>query len=514
MKKFKLFFKRPPIVYIGIMAVVAVLIFAMCKKEQILGNQTTAPVPPNQAVASRCGSCGNVSMWNDMLSFPDMDMFVAVYDELEEASANADDPYPDTDDNLDNEPFIDDDIVLQEFEQSLGFNSLRAIWLLIEHAALEEGNDPENLPEAPFTDDVLMAMLNGQHLVRIGDQIYWFQNEDVIYLISVESYGQIDEIINSGKPLEYSGVEVLNGVEGTRGACNADFYFQSPGSALTYQFIYSGSPTAGVQYKWSFGDGSTSTDANPTHTYASQGPYTVCLTIVTDSCTDQKCVNLQVGALCFPLFTMSETGVKCETQFIDRSFTLGGNITSWEWQFSGGTPATFTGQFPPPVTFVCNGEREISLKITTSSGCTQTISRSVKITSCECCKKKDKVKGNKTYNNGKNQIFWKQKQNHFPRRVVKAKMIHYKKKNNGKWKKSRAELFVELKGKVYGVSESSCSCEIPIPIEAERSKTARKCKARKVVGEKYDGKLDDKWEAYFTANGILVHSSTLPKGCD
>ncbi len=39
--------------------------------------------------------------------------------------------------------------------------------------------------------------------------------------------------------------------------------------------------TNASRYKWDFGDGITSTDANPTHTYATAGTYTVKLMAMT-----------------------------------------------------------------------------------------------------------------------------------------------------------------------------------------------------------------------------------------
>jgi PKD repeat protein len=43
---------------------------------------------------------------------------------------------------------------------------------------------------------------------------------------------------------------------------------------------------------WDFGDGQTSTDQNPTHTYLSDGTFVACLT-VSDSCeTDMTCMNM------------------------------------------------------------------------------------------------------------------------------------------------------------------------------------------------------------------------------
>ena len=53
--------------------------------------------------------------------------------------------------------------------------------------------------------------------------------------------------------------------------------------------------TNGSTYFWDFGDGNTSTDQNPTHTYASQANYTVCLTTTSSSgCTDSTCQTISV----------------------------------------------------------------------------------------------------------------------------------------------------------------------------------------------------------------------------
>ena len=54
-----------------------------------------------------------------------------------------------------------------------------------------------------------------------------------------------------------------------------------------------------MTYNWNFGDGGTSTSANPSHTYATGGTYNVCL-IVTgiDSgsvCYDTICHSITVG---------------------------------------------------------------------------------------------------------------------------------------------------------------------------------------------------------------------------
>jgi PKD repeat protein len=53
--------------------------------------------------------------------------------------------------------------------------------------------------------------------------------------------------------------------------------------------------TGNYQFVWDFGDGSTSTEAFPTHVYSASGPYTICLTITDDAgCTSTYCEEVEV----------------------------------------------------------------------------------------------------------------------------------------------------------------------------------------------------------------------------
>lgn len=48
-------------------------------------------------------------------------------------------------------------------------------------------------------------------------------------------------------------------------------------------------------YLWSFGDGTSSTDAYPTHTYSGNGPYDICLTIADNNgCTSTHCDSISI----------------------------------------------------------------------------------------------------------------------------------------------------------------------------------------------------------------------------
>lgn len=66
------------------------------------------------------------------------------------------------------------------------------------------------------------------------------------------------------------------------GPTSASFNYTTTG--LTYSFI--NTSVNGVSYEWDFGDGSTSTQTNPIHTYTTDGNYAVCL-VATGVCNNQ-----------------------------------------------------------------------------------------------------------------------------------------------------------------------------------------------------------------------------------
>jgi PKD repeat protein len=79
--------------------------------------------------------------------------------------------------------------------------------------------------------------------------------------------------------------------------CNANFRAKADSIANGVKFSTSrrsnSSSGSNTTYAWDFGDGTTSTLANPTHTYAVAGKYYVCLTITKTTpggtCTDTHC---------------------------------------------------------------------------------------------------------------------------------------------------------------------------------------------------------------------------------
>lgn len=82
---------------------------------------------------------------------------------------------------------------------------------------------------------------------------------------------------------------------GPGGDCQADFYYttDSTGGYSSVVNFFDLSTPGGMIYTWywEFGDGTTSTEQNPVHTFNATGEYNVCLTITTDSiyCTSTYC---------------------------------------------------------------------------------------------------------------------------------------------------------------------------------------------------------------------------------
>lgn len=69
----------------------------------------------------------------------------------------------------------------------------------------------------------------------------------------------------------------------------ANFAYAASGTAIN--FSYTGS-TDYTSISWDFGDGTTATTANPTHTFSDTGSHTVCVTVVNDCGSNVYCVEV------------------------------------------------------------------------------------------------------------------------------------------------------------------------------------------------------------------------------
>jgi PKD repeat protein len=136
-----------------------------------------------------------------------------------------------------------------------------------------------------------------------------------------------------------------------------------------------------VSWYWEFGDGDTSTDENPSHSYDA-GTYTVSLT-VTDShgCSDTESKENYITSNEGPTadFTADPTSgdAPLMVQFTDLS-TAGDNpIVSWYWEFGDGDTSTAEN---PSHTYNSVGTYTVTLTVTDEHGCTDDATGSITVT--------------------------------------------------------------------------------------------------------------------------------------
>ncbi|MGV2436464.1 MAG UNVERIFIED_CONTAM: PKD domain-containing protein [Anaerolineae bacterium] len=129
-------------------------------------------------------------------------------------------------------------------------------------------------------------------------------------------------------------------------------------------------------YRWNFGDGSTSTEINPKHTFANPGLYTVVLEVVGQSGTTNVSRQIAVQSPAAPVAGFTQNTVSgtapLAINFTDQSQ---GNITSREWQFGDGSTSNQTN---PSHTFNLVGTYNVILTVSGSGG-TSSVTRQITV---------------------------------------------------------------------------------------------------------------------------------------
>lgn len=127
-----------------------------------------------------------------------------------------------------------------------------------------------------------------------------------------------------------------------------------------------------VAWSWDLGDGTTSADQAPIHTYSAPGTYTVALTVTTPYCSGSTTLNVQVEAPPTAALTPS-TQLGCSPLPVDFTNTSVGGASAI-WLFGDGAGAntwdathTYTNYGTSDTTYIAQ------LVVATSSGCVDTL---------------------------------------------------------------------------------------------------------------------------------------------
>ncbi|MVN22321.1 PKD domain-containing protein [Mucilaginibacter arboris] len=151
------------------------------------------------------------------------------------------------------------------------------------------------------------------------------------------------------------------------------------GSAVTFADKSTDSSKVIKSWIWKFGDGTTSTLQNPTHTYSKPGIDTVSLTAISESgCQTTTQKYLTVNNLPVAAFTYTNAVFKNFAVFFkDASTIVNGKIVRWAWTFGDGSTATKSNNLTFEHDYTAAGTYQVKLIVTSDLGCQDTISKSV-----------------------------------------------------------------------------------------------------------------------------------------
>ena len=154
---------------------------------------------------------------------------------------------------------------------------------------------------------------------------------------------------------------------------------RSGSSPLVVQFT--GTSTGNITSRlWNFGDGTTSMQLTPSHTYQNTGSYTVSLTVTGPGGTNTKRIEgyIQV-TLPAPVANFTATPRSGKGPLVVQfSGTSTGNITSRLWNFGDGTTST---ERSPSHTYQNTGSYSVSLTVTGPGGSnTKTVEGYIQVT--------------------------------------------------------------------------------------------------------------------------------------
>lgn len=136
-----------------------------------------------------------------------------------------------------------------------------------------------------------------------------------------------------------------------------------------------------ASWNWDFGDGFSSQEKNPLHTYTEGGNFNVTLQITNNNgckSTLSKTAYIQISSGAIADFTMnnhSSCGAPAAIDF--QNLSIGTGALEYEWSFGDGTTSNQTS---PSHTYNTRGTYDVQLIVKNSSGCTDTILKKNAIT--------------------------------------------------------------------------------------------------------------------------------------
>lgn len=165
------------------------------------------------------------------------------------------------------------------------------------------------------------------------------------------------------------------------GGATANFEFTSVCLGEATEFTNTSAYGLGIdpEWAWNFGDGGTSSDENPSHTYLTPGSYIVELIAINDDgCNDTIEIEVTVDPIPIANFEFIVEGLSSQdgstggcvastVQFNDLStIAAPGSITTWNWDFGDGSGSS---EENPNHLYGSAGTYTVTLSVESENGC-------------------------------------------------------------------------------------------------------------------------------------------------
>jgi PKD repeat protein len=137
--------------------------------------------------------------------------------------------------------------------------------------------------------------------------------------------------------------------------------FSYTNSGNVYSFNYTGSNPY-TTISWDFGDNTpVSNGANPTHSYAAFGSYTVCVTVTNNCGSNTTCQTIKNCTLPQPTFSYTNSG-----NAYNFNYSGGNSYTTISWDFGDNTPVSNNAN--PTHTYATSGSYIVCVTVANDCG--------------------------------------------------------------------------------------------------------------------------------------------------
>ncbi|RMG25381.1 MAG: PKD domain-containing protein, partial [Bacteroidetes bacterium] len=145
----------------------------------------------------------------------------------------------------------------------------------------------------------------------------------------------------------------------------------SIGCQLPFEVIFTDESIGADSWEWDFGDGATSTEQNPRHTYTQAGSYVVTLRVRNSAAGCEYAIDNVVNVVPLDVAFQASDSSGCFPFAV--SFTdLSVNAISWEWDFGDGNTSTEPN---PTHIYQAPGSYHVQLKVSNVLGCLDSLIR-------------------------------------------------------------------------------------------------------------------------------------------